>query len=405
MDEYALKRAFREAPEQRDMVRFVRDFPEAFLDLENLRGYRPLEPANPRLRELLGRTLDRGMWRLLWIPPSLHNYQPSGPFAAAELGNVTKQLVFSAWHMVPRAVASLVSYEAERRMMRAGQPRGRLTQDDWKKQRGLLRFGMSSGRLTGMPLLLLVYPCLTFARDYDPRDASREGLLTANELRARFEERLRAAVGRLGIAHESDGPVDERWYWLTPILLDFAEFPAAAKAWWSRADLARLWAGVEVGEEDAGWTNHIEQAKQVIEDLQNGTDRLGLPPDDLFEDLALAASAAPATAALRTYARASRSDPARLLPLRLAAARTGRAFLTLFNHAEVTEAVRSEFTGEPYWERVLEYSHAGGLQSVLDEYAHLLRESLGLAAAPATQCVDQIASEVIAALTIRAASL
>ena len=88
-----------------------------------------------------------------------------------------------------------------------------------------------------------------------------------------------------------------------------------------------------------------------------------------------------------------------------AAARTGRAFPTLFNHAEVIEAVRSQFRGEPYWERVLEYAHAGGLQAVLDEYAHLLRESLGLGALPVVQCAEQIASEVIAALTIRAASL
>jgi hypothetical protein len=131
---------------------------------------------------------------------------------------------------------------------------------------------------------------------------------------------------------------------------------------------------------------------------------LGVPPEDLFDVLALAASAAPATAALRAYARASRSDPALSLPLRDIAARTGRAFLTLFNHAEVIEAVRSEFPGEPYWERVLEYAHAGGLQAVLDEYSHLLRESLGVAALPAAER-RKIGNEVIAALTIRAASL
>ena len=63
------------------------------------------------------------MWRLLWMPPSLGYYALDGPFAAPELASVTKRLVFSAWHMVPRAVASLVSYEAERRMMRAPHPR------------------------------------------------------------------------------------------------------------------------------------------------------------------------------------------------------------------------------------------------------------------------------------------
>ena len=114
MDDYALKKAFREAPDKQQMLKCVREFPEAFLDLERARAYQPIEPANPRLRELLSETVDRGLWRLLWMPPSLGYYTLEGPFAVPELANVTKRLVFSAWHMVPRAVASLVSYEAER---------------------------------------------------------------------------------------------------------------------------------------------------------------------------------------------------------------------------------------------------------------------------------------------------
>src|SRR5262249_30520236 len=149
------------------------EFPEVFLDLERARAYQPLEPANPRLRGLLADTVERGMWRLLWIPPTINYYSPAGPFSVPELAKVTKRLVFSAWHMVPRAVASIVSYEAERRMMRAPHPRAQLTQEDWKKQRGLLRFTISSERPTGMPLLLLVYPCLTFAKLCDPRDLAR----------------------------------------------------------------------------------------------------------------------------------------------------------------------------------------------------------------------------------------
>jgi hypothetical protein len=108
---------------------------------------------------------------------------------------------------------------------------------------------------------------------------------------------------------------------------------------------------------------------------------------------------------MRAYARASRTEPATCLPLRVVAARSGRAFLTLFNHAEVIEAVRMEFSGEPYWERVLEYAHAGGLQAVLDEYTHVLRESLSVAALPPDEIAEKLGAETIAALTIRAASL
>jgi hypothetical protein len=215
---------------------------------------------------------------------------------------------------------------------------------------------------------------------------------------------LRAAVGKLGILAQQGGPADERWYWLSPVLLDFAEFPLPSIEWWNRGDLARQWAGAVSVEEDAGWANHVDQALKVLGDIQSGKDSLGVQPEDLFDILALAASAAPATAALRAYTRTS-GDAVGSPAVRDTAARTGKAFLTLFNHAEVTEAIRAEFRGEPYWQRVLEYAHAGGLQAVLDEYAHLLRESLGLAAAPVEECAQQIAGEIIAALTIRAASL
>jgi hypothetical protein len=67
--------------------------------------------------------------------------------------------------------------------------------------------------------------------------------------------------------------------------------------------------------------------------------------------------------------------------------------------------IRAEFRGEPYWLRVLEYAHSGGLQAVIDEYAHLLRESLGVTAQPAAKMVEKIAAEVIGAVTLRTASM
>ena len=38
MDNYALKQAFKEAPDQQQMLKLVRQFPETFLDLERARG-------------------------------------------------------------------------------------------------------------------------------------------------------------------------------------------------------------------------------------------------------------------------------------------------------------------------------------------------------------------------------
>jgi len=404
MDSYALKRAFKEAARDREMVLAVRRHPEVFLDLDRVRHYREIDPANSRLRALVRETVGRGMWRLLWIPPSMPYYRLSGAFGEPELRKVTKRLVFSAWHMVPKAIASFVSYEAERRMMRSPGQLEEVSQEDWKKQTGLLRFGVAPDRLTGMPLLLLVYPAMVFARDYDPRDFARESLLSSAELLGIFSTRLREAVRHLPVSGESGGNVDERWYWLAPMLLDRSEFPDASMEWWQRDGLAERLAGIKARHDEIGWPRHLDLALQTLSDVWEGRTRLGPQPDDLFEVLALAASAAPATAALRTYARTSREGVSSI-PLRDAAAQTGRAFLTLFNHAEVIEMIRAEYVGEPYWLRVLEYGHGGGLQSTLDEYTHLLRESLGAANESAEEMAGKIRAEVVDAVTLRAASL
>jgi hypothetical protein len=405
MDAYALKQALRDGIGDRDVMGIVRSNPESFLDLERARNYENLEPANPRLRGLVAETVDRGMWRLLWMPPAITYYSLSGPFAEVESRKFTKRLVFSAWHMVPRAVASLLSYEAERRMMRASNLHTELKREDWAKQRGLLRFGVSEGRLAGLPLFLLVYPCVTFAKHCDPRDLARHGPLTSGGAMADSEARIRRLVEDLNITHEAGGVADERWYWLVPMLLDRAEFSDISRSWWERANLAQDWAGAESSDGDEGWSRHVGEAAQILADISSGDRLLGLPPADLYEVLALAALAAPATAALRAFIRAGRSDSLSCSPLIQSAAQTGRAFLSLFNHAEVIEMVRAEFSNGPYWLRALRYAHAGCLQGTLDEYSHLLRESLGCSDDLAPEMVEKIAAELMQSLTLRTASL
>lgn len=405
MDAYALKASFREAAGERDMIQLVRKHPEAFLDLGKLRSYQPLEPANPRLRSLIADTLDQRMWQLLWMPPSLDYYRLAGPFAEPLLRSATKRLVFSAWHMVPRAIAALVSYEAERRMMRAAHPRAELSTEDWTKQKPLLRFTISAERLTGMPLFLLVYPSLVLAQKCDPRELARDGAISAEEARQKLSTRLRSMVEGLGIESSPGGPADERWYWVIPMLLDYKEHRAEAKAWWNRSNLATRWAGADSEEEDSGWSQHVEEAAQCVRSIQAGKLRLGAQPSDLFDVLALGASAAPATAALRAFTRDHQESGQTPAALRDAAARTGKAFLRLFNHAEVIEMIRSTGGENPYWLRVLEYAHGGGIQAMLDEYVHLLKESLGVSHVAATERAEKIAEELIGALTLRTASL
>jgi len=407
MDDYALKRAFKAADDQQRMIALVRKFPEAFLQLSRIDTYQVLEPGNARLRDLMAGITDKGLWRLLWIPPSLPYYELSGAFGQAELRRVTKRLVFSSWHMVPRAVATFLSYEAERLMMRARNPRAHLSQEDWGAQRGLLRFRISSGRLGGMPLFLFVYPCLTFARECDPRNLARDGLLTAEQVRSSLADAIRKMFETAGFNGGADAPKDERWYWLAPMLLDATRFPSFADRWWERT-LERDWPAA--GDEDDAeaeadaWVSHVKMAIETVNDVRGGKLVLGSPPEDLFEILALTASAGPATAALRAFERIGGHDEVALPAVSDAAAAVGRAFLALFNHAEVIEMIRGN-RDEPYWERALAYAHDGCVQAVLDEYCHVLRESLGSVDAASEDIAKSVAEEIVAALTLRTASL
>lgn len=90
------------------------------------------------------------------VPPALAYYEGSGPFADPDIQRFTKRLVFSSWRVVPKAIASVLSYEAERCMMQCYRKMVQNTAESRKRRRALLRFTFSKGRPTGMPVLGMV---------------------------------------------------------------------------------------------------------------------------------------------------------------------------------------------------------------------------------------------------------
>lgn len=179
-DEYVLKRAFRRAiDENNEMVqKALAASGNLLLPCQTIQDYRPLDPANARLRQMIDTLLDTGVWQLLWVPPSLryyhHNPGVRTPYADKPLQNFTKRLMFSAWQVVPRSVASLLSYEVERRIVAALPMSYKNTAADRARRGKLLRIGLNQKRLPGsMTLLTLLYPCATLARRFDPLDFAR----------------------------------------------------------------------------------------------------------------------------------------------------------------------------------------------------------------------------------------
>jgi hypothetical protein len=380
----------------------------------------------------MSETVGVGAWQLLWLPPSLSYYRLEGAFAQPALKDFTKRLVFSCWRVVPKVVATLLSYEAERNMVCSFEEHPDYTPEARDRRRGLLRFARTDGRLTGMPVLGMLYPSVVLADRCDPltylqhvgagRDAP-----TVTEVLGWARSQIEMLLRELHLTDVQSGPEDESWYWAAPILLDLQLAPERARSWWSIRDLAERWAGENGSPNDdtSAWSEHVARALEIAKGQMN----LGRQPADLSLVLSELALAGPAICALRALARVAGAATSHLdTELQIAAAQVGWGFRSLFNSPDVTALVRglefdsflteehseprgspgSLFRGKdsdrPYWRRAVDYCVVGSLQSVLDEYAHTLRESLGLIGCMRAETVTQVAESIREAVILRVAA-
>lgn len=417
MDDYDLKRDLRAALGNGDhsgLATALSEHGSALLSWEDVQAYRRIDPANARLRCLLRDTVETGAWKLLWLPPSMPYYRIGGAFAGVNPTSVTKRLVFSSWKVVPKVIAAVLSHEAERQMVALSHSEGDTvtvanSTEGRKRITTLLRFTRADNRLTGMPVLGLIYPSFSLAEAIDPAHGL-DPAATPEEAAAAATRTLalglQVVVDRWGKA----GVVDERWYWAAPILLDRLSASAPSAAFWERRKLAAEWSGDEDRvdadgdvETESVWADHVQQARSLLSELAQG-DRLGAAPDDLAAVLGKAAVGNPAVTALRSLARVTRAS-LRDESVRLAAGRVAWRFRNLFNLPEIISLVRGLDGREPYWLRVTEYGVDGCLQAVLDEYVHVLRDSLGVSRNAPPQAAASIADEMARAVGLRSAAV
>jgi hypothetical protein len=428
MDEYDFKEEVKEAienggEEAREIARALQGG-RLSLRGEDLSTYQPIDPGNARMRSLLKDTVGRDMWRLLWLPASLPYYQLEGAYKDTADQSLTKRLVFSSWRVVPKVIAGVLSYEAERRMMQSLDPQAENTPEARKRRRGLLQFRRETDglRLAGMPVLGLLYPSLTLAEQVDPLAIARECgangsipalaavLDKATERADALLQDVFASLKKSAFNPSDAGPVDENWYWAAPILIDRQRRPGEVHSWLNNQNTPAAWAGRDAKGKEAGgedddslWDQHVAKAAE----LQSGRAiRLGRPPEDLARVVALLGLAGPGVAAARSLARSVGGTASLHGPtLRNAAGAVAWAFRNLFNLPESMALVRDPKNEEPYWLRVLAYCADGGLQSTLDEYVHVLKESLGLIDKPPDQTIEAIGQEIRDALSLRTAGL
>ncbi len=418
MERYVLKKSFEKGlldAELRTRLEDVqRRFSSAFISAKDVHRYSAIDPANARLRALNRDIIDCGAWKLLWLPPARPYYCPprNSVYAQQSLKGFTKRLVFSAWHVVPKVIATLVSYEAERLMSTYGDAPIMNTTQERERRGPLLRFARSIGRNTGMSTLGIIYPCNTFACEVDPLllSASESGdVISASEILHRAVNILSVLLSALPHDEAAGGTEDDAWYWTAPILLDLRHDERVTRAWLSDTALSRNWVGDnsdKASEDESAWSDHIEEARSTVLAIHSGERTLGRKPRDLAEVLARTALAGPGTISLRALRRILPDDTTEVeISIRNAAGQLAWSFLSLFNSPESISLLRGISDRVPYWKRVLEYSFEGNLQSVMDEYLHVTVESEGLVGKDAGEIVEKIVRELLPVISMRTSRL
>ena len=412
-DGYQLGRRLGEAVSSPDLVAALAATQRIAAD--DLTKFQSLEPGNARMRMLAADTVGQGWWQLLWVPPSLPYLIPEGPYASPAAQGMTKRLVFSSWSATPTAVASILSFEAER-CAAAGSNYSRYTPENRRKLTKPLQYSLRYGKPARMSTLLLHWPMPIFARAVDPLAsiaASGGSPLSTEDARALA---LPVIANLLADAHrvsaettlDADGSSDAREsHWRAAFAIagnwptDDAETDAQELAW-ALAGVHRENTDDESEPEDmAGLARHIEEARTAIAagpgDIDGGT----------LHQVTDVALFSPANISFRVLARfVFAGDESSSRGLFEAAATLANGLRSLFNRPDVTklvEAIAGE-ESEPYWRKVLAYCAMGNLEAVLDEYLHHLvaDKSTGVMN---DDLLHEVAEEAANALSLRSAPL
>jgi hypothetical protein len=382
MDGYQLSEKFRQYDLDPDSRRVLLTNAQV-IRRSDLRASEEIEPGNARLRQLMAETVDRGLWRLLWLPPSMPYHQPAGPYAEIDPGFATKRLIFSSWAAAPTAIASLLSWTATHRMQAAVDGDG--------PTRPRLAYRMEDGRPAGMTALALFLPTPGLAELTDPLEFARQTpgeILPAESALAYVEARVASRVGAARRASSSLS--SDTWFWAAPFAIDAID---------RHYELAEVISEKETASEDRGLVTHLHAADQAARDEVE----LGAHPPELNRWVAMVGLAGPANVAWRALRRVTIGIPGLTDDgLRRAAAIIGAGFRSLFNRPDVMALLDTQGSELPYWQVVLEYCHGGNLQAVLDEYLHHLVGNL----IPANDgALLDMATDVRSAIALRGAAL
>jgi len=393
MENYQVSKALDKRLEDAESAQAIEPYLAALdtLDGEALRAYEPIRLGNGHLAALAEDMLDSGLWKLLWLPPSMPYFEPDGPFALPGVASATKRLVFSSWTATPTAIASLLSYEAERHTAFGSTRLTRNTAEARKNLASRLNWAMVDGRANAMSSLALFWPHPALALQADPLDVARRHTHSSVSVEIPSRVPAYAAEADVQASFGTAAEAGQAWqaYFSMPGMVPAGLTAAtAASAFESRATELLD----EESQSSAGLRIHVDAAFDA-----------GQAGDDLtHEHLARLALHSPGNIAFRALSRLrTAADATTDRGLWSAAALLSNGLRSLFNRLETTLLLdQLDSTGDPYWLVVLRYCADGNLQSSMDEYLFQLRSETG-GTALTDDVLLQLAGRAHDAVTLR----
>jgi hypothetical protein len=336
-----------------------------WLPINKIATYQKISYPNAAFRYLLNHTLEDGSENLLWIPPARPDYPLSGVFARKS--GYSKTLLFSQWRMVPRAISTLLSYEAERRTIGKLRDEGTYPEDtNYFYEEGVTP-RRSANRLKSLvedrltTSMTLTYPSFTLA-SLGPVQGNRKTRILRD-----LEDQLLKLFRNYRLFDDGDGTEDPNWYWQLPVLFDQAQYGGEEMAACYEAALKLADRKEVIAQFQPLIALFRTPRNQIIKDLKR-------PPVDLLAVVAQQALGSPAVQSLRTL---TDGDP-KVTPnptTLLAALTVADGFRRFFNTPEATAVVLNSTKKSFYWREVLQYSIDGNIGAMLREYYHLVIES------------------------------
>lgn len=398
LDNYNVKKVLKNIKSNKQVEEAILNSKKGWIDWDKIQHYKPIGIVpNAKMRLLLNETIDNGMWKQLWLAPSLPYYNLEGVFKGSELNS--KTLLFSKWVMVPKMIASLLSYEAERltigdkRILRKDEesriytpPMGN-TKRIPRSPTKILAIQMKDEKAGKMSAFTLLYPSITLANLFHPVDNIKiKEPLSLKDLRITLKYKIEKLIQDTDLKkYCNSNKTTRNWYWAAAILLDKElsnERTKNAIDYVSSNTSYFINSKMKENEDEEHFDigangKHFEELKSFFNNPESL--KLGQMPIDLVDVLVDMTIGSPAICFFRTISHYFPNDDINLTFVKGLDIASG--FHSLFDKPESISIIqlsaiinkkRKAINNSVYWKDVLKYCVDGNLQSVLDEYGHMI---------------------------------